>query len=301
MTVRDFSTAGTRTAAAPAHLFARLAARGLGGSAAATKRQDVLYGVRKESALRTILVDDEPLALQLLQMFFREIDGAEVVASARGGREAVEAIRCHRPELVLLDVQMPEQSGLWVAEELARGAGADCAPELIFVSASDHYADPAAELDAVDYLLKPVRRDRLYQAVARARRRRAWRAEADEAAEACRCGSESGALCVETRDGPIHVPMASIDWIESAGHFAMIRTPTHSHMVRTSIDEIARRVDPSHLIRVHRSAIVCPEAVAQVERHGAEISALELKDGAVVQVGPMFAEAVAMRLNPIDA
>lgn len=281
----------------PYPLFAgRLnARRRLGGAAREPQMAD---GTRKEAALRTILVDDEPLALQRLQMFFRDIEGANVVATARGGREAVEAIRTLGPDLVLLDVQMPEQSGLWVAEELARAAESHGSPEVIFVSASDNYADQAAELEAVDYLLKPVRQDRLRQAVARARRRRALRAGTGPGA-ACQCDLEHSGLCVETRDGPLHVPMASIDWIETAGHYAMIRTATHSHMVRTPIEEIARRIDPEHLIRVHRSAIVCPDAVARVERHGAAIHALELKDGATVAVGPLFADAVAMRLEPV--
>ena len=118
--------------------------------------------------MRTLLADDEPLALERLEFFFRGIPEAEVVGMARDGREAAEAIVSLQPELVLLDLQMPERDGLSVAASLP----AQHQPEVIFITALADYAPEAVDLDAADYLLKPVSPDRLRQAVQRARCRR---------------------------------------------------------------------------------------------------------------------------------
>ena len=109
--------------------------------------------------LRTLLVDDEPLALERLQVFFRDIAGAQVIGTARDGKEAAEKIAELKPDLAILDIQMPEQNGLRVAATL--GDDAD-RPEIVFVTAFEQYAPDAFEVEAADYLLKPVRFDRLF-------------------------------------------------------------------------------------------------------------------------------------------
>src|SRR5437763_7217397 len=155
--------------------------------------------------LRTILVDDEPLGLERLAAFFKDIEGAEVVGTARDGREAAEKIEQLKPDLAILDIQMPEQNGLRVAATLPDGAR----PEVIFVTAFEQYAPDAFEVEAADYLLKPVRFDRLWQAVERAKRRKylrtmAGRAEAAEA-NAASSGEHEDGLWVPTRAGAVFV------------------------------------------------------------------------------------------------
>ena len=247
--------------------------------------------------LRTLLVDDEPLALERLQVFFRDIAGAEVVGTARDGREAAEAIERLKPDLALLDIQMPEQNGLRVAATLPP----EDRPEIIFVTAFEQYAPDAFEVEAADYLLKPVRFDRLWQAVERAKRRKhlktlAGRAEAAAAPAAAR---EDG-LWVPTRAGAVFVPVESIDWIEAQRDYVMLHTSTRSHILRISMRALEEKLDPGQLMRVHRSAFARPANVVEVERLGRTISALVLKDGAIVQVGPNYARAVAERLKLAD-
>lgn len=247
--------------------------------------------------LRTLLVDDEPLALERLQVFFRDIAGAEVVGTARDGREAAEAIERLKPDLALLDIQMPEQNGLRVAATLPP----EDRPEIIFVTAFEQYAPDAFEVEAADYLLKPVRFDRLWQAVERAKRRKhiktlAGRAEAAAAPAAER---EDG-LWVPTRAGAVFVPVESIDWIEAQRDYVMLHTSTRSHILRISMRALEEKLDPAQLMRVHRSAFARPANVVEVERLGRTISALVLKDGAIVQVGPNYARAVAERLKLAD-
>jgi two-component system LytT family response regulator len=244
--------------------------------------------------LRTLLVDDEPLALERLQVFFRDIDGAEIVGTARDGKEAAEAIERLRPDLALLDIQMPEQNGLRVAATLKP----EDRPEIIFVTAFEQYAPDAFEVEAADYLLKPVRFDRLWQAVERAKRRKHLRTLAGraEAAAPAAAAHEDG-LWVPTRAGAVFVPVESIDWVEAQRDYVMLHTATRSHILRISMRALEERLDPNQLMRVHRSAFARPAKVVEVQRLGRTISALVLSDGAIVQVGPNYSKAVAERLK----
>ena len=242
--------------------------------------------------LRTVIVDDEPLALERLQFFFDDIKDAEVVGTAADGREAVERIAQLKPDLVILDVQMPEQNGLRVAAALPE----ESRPEVIFVTAFEHYAADAFEVEATDYLLKPVRFDRLWQAVERAKRRRNLRELAARAGGAPPPPHENG-IWVPTRSGSVFVPIDSIEWIEAARDYVMLHTPTRSHMVRLSMRALEEKIDPTELVRVHRSAFARPSNVVEVQRMGRTINALVMRDGAVVQVGPNYSKAVAARLS----
>src|SRR5688500_9274755 len=245
--------------------------------------------------LRTLLVDDEPLALERLRVFFRDIAGAEVVGTARDGREAAEAIERLKPDLALLDIQMPEQNGLRVAATLPPGAR----PEISVVTAFEQYAPDAFEVEAADYLLKPVRFDRLWQAVERAKRRKHLRAMAGraEAAAAPQPDTRDDGLWVPTRAGAVFVPVEAIDWIEAQRDYVMLHTATRSHILRISMRALGEKLDPVQLMRVHRSAFARPANVVEVQRLGRTISALVLRDGAIVQVGPNYSKAVAERLK----
>ncbi len=247
--------------------------------------------------LRTLLVDDEPLARERLQVFFRDIAGAEVVGTARDGREAAEAIERLKPDLALLDIQMPEQNGLRVAATLP----AEDRPEIIFVTAFEQYAPDAFEVEAADYLLKPVRFDRLWQAVERAKRRKQLRDLAGRAGTAVPGPDprEDG-LWVPTRAGAVFVPIETIDWIEAQRDYVMLHTATRSHILRISMRALEEKLNPAQLMRVHRSAFARPGNVVEVQRLGRTINALVLRDGAIVQVGPNYSKAVAERLKLAD-
>src|SRR5918998_6740268 len=130
--------------------------------------------------MRVLLVDDEALALDRLRSFFADMEGVEIVGQARDGDEALTQISALKPDLVILDIQMPGRTGLRAAAEIK----VEPRPEIVFVTAHEHYAPDAFDVDAADYLLKPVRFDRLRQAVERARRRRAPREAPGRAAEA---------------------------------------------------------------------------------------------------------------------
>ncbi|HEV2746878.1 MAG TPA: LytTR family DNA-binding domain-containing protein [Allosphingosinicella sp.] len=254
--------------------------------------------------MRVLLVDDEALALDRLRTFFADIEGVEVVGQAQDGDQALVEVERLRPDLVILDVQMPGRNGLRTAAEL----DIEPRPELVFVTAHEHYAPDAFDVDAADYLLKPVRFDRLRQAVDRAKRRRTMR---EQAARAGKLEEEMAALkingaaqqddagfWVPERDGQRRVPIDTIDWIEAARDYVLLHTHVRSHLLRTTMAALEEKLAGSPLLRVHRSAFVRPDKVAEVKRANRSLS-LVLVDGAQVQVGPSYVAAVkdALRLD----
>jgi DNA-binding LytR/AlgR family response regulator len=246
--------------------------------------------------MRVLLVDDEQLALERLRTFFADIEGVEVVGQAGDGNEALDEIVRLTPDLVIMDIQMPGRNGLRAAADIA----IEPRPELVFVTAHEHYAPDAFEVDAADYLLKPVRFDRLRQAVDRARRRRAMRADAGRAAaleaqvETLKASGQKAAddgFWIPERSGMRRVPVETIDWVEAARDYVLLHTSLRSHLLRITMAALEERLAGSPLIRVHRSAFVRPDKVVEVRRAGRSLS-LVLADGAEVQIGPSYVETV---------
>jgi DNA-binding LytR/AlgR family response regulator len=248
--------------------------------------------------MRVLLVDDEALALDRLRTFFGDIEGVEVVGQARDGDEALEEIQRLTPDLVILDIQMPGRNGLRAAADIA----VEPRPEIVFVTAHEHYAPDAFDVDAADYLLKPVRFDRLRQAVERARRRRRLREQAERAGKleeevsalrsgASVAGREDDGFWVPERDGQRRVPIEAIDWIEAARDYVLLHTNVRSHLLRTTMSALEEKLAGSPLIRVHRSAFVRPDKVVEVKRANRSLT-LVLSDGANVQVGPSYVDGL---------
>lgn len=237
------------------------------------------------SLLRVVLADDEPLALSRLEGILADIPGVVLAGVAHDGDEAAAQVAALKPDLVLLDIRMPGQSGLALARTLRDVPDID----VIFTTAFDQFALQAFELDAVDYLLKPVEPQRLSVAIDRVRRRRR---EPDTAAVPARAEDESAFIWVPYRDGSVRVDLASVDWIEAARDYALLHTPTRSHMLRATLDSLQEHVGPDKMVRVSRSAIVRPAAVVRVGRHGRGNLTLELYDGTAIRVGVTYAEAV---------
>lgn len=237
------------------------------------------------SVLRVVLADDEPLALKRLEGILSDIPGIVLAGIARDGDEAAAQVAALKPDLVLLDIRMPGQSGL----SLARAFRDEPDIDVIFTTAFDQFALQAFELDAVDYLLKPVEAQRLSIAIDRVRRRRR---ESDEPPVPARTEDDSSSIWVPYRDGSVRVDFASIDWIEAARDYALLHTSTRSHMLRATLDSLYEHAGPDNLVRVSRSAIVRPAAVTRVGRDGRGNLVLELYDGTAIRVGVTYTETV---------
>ncbi|HWA16148.1 MAG TPA: LytTR family DNA-binding domain-containing protein [Gemmatimonadales bacterium] len=209
--------------------------------------------------MRVVIVDDEPLARDKLKVFLQRHPRVELVGEAGDGIEAVATINQLKPDLVLLDIQMPELDGL----EVVSGLDQDPLPHIIFVTAFDQYAVKAFDLGAVDYLLKPVAPDRFDLAMARA-------VESHEAAKpeelAERLGRVLEAMApsrprlerflVRERERSRFVPLSAVDWIETAGNYLKLHTRQESHLIRATMTEVEARLDPAAFARIHRTTIV---------------------------------------------
>ena len=210
--------------------------------------------------LRALVVDDEPLARSLLRVLLARDPEVEVAGECSGA-EAVEAVERTRPDLLFLDVQMPEVDGFDVLAALGR----ERAPAVVFVTAYDRYAVRAFEVHAVDYLLKPIDEARFAEALARAKDRARRRVTdprlgpllADHARHARR-------FLVRGRERTVVVDAADVDWIEAADYYATLHAGGKAHLIRETLTDLAERLDPERFVRVHRSAIVNLDRVREI-------------------------------------
>lgn len=232
--------------------------------------------------MRILIADDELPAVERLTLLLEGMEGVTVVGSAGDGQQALEAIKMLAPDLVLLDIQMPHLSGMGVAA----GLDQDRRPEIVFVTAFESFAADAFEVEASDYLLKPVRYDRLRQAVLRADRRRRERAALFSQPPAASNASGEDCFWVPTRTGEVRVPVSSIDWIEADRDYVILHTTQRGHLVRMTMAAVQERLAGGGLIRVHRSAYVRPSRVVSVVKNSKWQISLIMEDGVSVPVGP---------------
>jgi two-component system LytT family response regulator len=229
--------------------------------------------------LRVVIVDDEAPARALLRDYCSAHGDVEVVAECRNGFEAVKTIGETAPDLVLLDVQMPKLDGFEVLELLDRP------PVVVFVTAYDEYALRAFEVHAVDYVLKPVGRERLDKALARARER--LEAAAPPApprpsalAASARPPGERLARVLVKDGANVHViPVARIDWIEAQDDYVAIHAEGRSHLKNQSLADLADLLDPARFVRIHRSYVINLDRLARLELMAKDSRIAILKDG----------------------
>ena len=193
--------------------------------------------------IRTVIVDDEPLARSNLLVLLARDPEIEVVAQYGSGVEAINGIPKSKPDLVFLDVQMPEVDGFDVLEQL----GADQPRVIVFVTAYDQYALRAFEAGALDYLLKPFDNPRFERALSRAKQN--IRDTADS-----KRGSER--LVLKSSGQVVFVKQSEIDWVEAADYYSCLHVGAKAHLLRRSMAELENELDPSVFCRIHRSAIV---------------------------------------------
>lgn len=241
--------------------------------------------------LRVVVVDDEPLAVRSLERALSSLPAARLVGSAPHGQAGLALIREARPDVVLLDIKMPEMGGLELAETLAEGG----APVIIFVTAFQEFALEAFAVAAVDYLLKPVEPARLAEAIERARTRvRQSTAEQRAGALQQLVASLQGetpadlvgpAIWVAGPRGRQRLPLTDIAWFEAQRDYVRIHAGGRSFMQRGTLRDLAAKLDGGMFQRVHRSAIVNLNAVAGIERRNWGQYGLRLKDGVEVPIG----------------
>ncbi len=209
--------------------------------------------------MRALIVDDEPLARDRIRLLLERDSLVGAVSEAKSGHEALEIIPRDRPDLIFLDVQMPGLSGFEMLEKLALKPG----PEVIFVTAHDQYAVRAFEFHAVDYLLKPVERERLKQALDRASSRIQAKKTDDLAPKNAamladiRAGAQQPERIPVKNNGRIFfISLPDIDWIGSADNYAELHVGNHAHLIRETLSSLANRLPTDVFCRVSRTSII---------------------------------------------
>ncbi len=241
----------------------------------------------EERSLSVVIVDDEPPARDLLRAYVEERADLALAGEADSGASALEVIAAQRPDVVLLDVQMPAGDGFSVLEQLAaRGL----TPLVVFVTAYDRYAVRAFELNAVDYLPKPVTRERFDEAVARCRER-TWRSvgEVERFLEDA-LHRPPQRLLVRERRRIVPVPVEAIDWIEAEGDYARLHVGGRSHLIEKTLKELERLLSSRGFARIHRGAVVNLNRIGELRPLGSARYALMLRDGTRLTVSRSYSE-----------
>lgn len=236
---------------------------------------------KEEAALRTLIVDDEPLAVERIQVICAEIPSLRVVGTASDGAAALRLAEKLEPDLVLLDMTMPELDGLSVARHFA---GQDHAPAVIFVTAHDHFAVEAFDLDAVDYVLKPVSADRLARAIERAVARRGERRT--------RPGRYLQELWVPHRSELLRIAVSEVRQIDAERDYVRLHVGppegSRSYLLLQTIAGLESRLDPEQFIRIHRSTILRRDNIRGLRHDGLGVWSAELQNGEALRIGRTY-------------
>ena len=250
----------------------------------------------------TLIVDDEPLARDGLRMWLAADPEVSSIQEAKDGKEAVALIRNKPPDLVFLDVQMPEMDGFSVVHQV----GADRMPAVVFVTAHDQHAIQAFEINAIDYLLKPVTEERFTQALTRAKTRLQSRPSDDESRliiglleTIVSPRRHIRRLAVRSAGKTIFVDVDEIDWVDAAENYVQLHCGKAVHLLHVPMNTLEKSLDPETFLRIHRSTIVNLGRIKDLQPgvHGEYV--LTLRNGVRLQSGRTYQEKLrALTANP---
>jgi len=258
--------------------------------------------------LRTVIVDDEPLARRGLMIRLQDNPLLEIVAECCNGEEALNAVAELQPDLMFLDIQMPGMDGFGVVGNLQ----GDAMPMVIFVTAFDEYAVDAFEINAIDYVLKPVDDERLAKAIERAVQEREKETLEDHKrnlVSACMQLSGANATTVEEiaqgeagiypeklsiRDGDevSLVPMADIDWVDAAGDYMCVHVAGTTHIMRITMKQLEALLNPLKFLRIHRSTIVNSDRITSAQSLANGEFQLTLEEGTRLKVSRSYGDKI---------
>lgn len=235
-----------------------------------------------QAPLRTLIVDDEPLAVERIQVICAGIDEIRVVGTASDGAAALRLVDALSPDLILLDMTMPELDGLGVARALT---DKETPPAVIFVTAHEDFAVEAFDLEAVDYVLKPVAADRLERAIERANARRGTRRIVQ--------GQWLEELWVPHRSELLRIAISEVGRIDAERDYVRIHVGkpdggSHSYLLLQTIVGLEKRLDPAEFIRIHRSTILRRDRIRGLRHDGLGVWSVEIDDGEALRIGRTY-------------
>lgn len=235
-----------------------------------------------DTPLRTLIVDDEPLAVERIQVICASLDSINVVGTASDGAAALRLVDALSPDLILLDMTMPELDGLGVARSIS---DAENPPAVIFVTAHDNFAVEAFDLEAIDYVLKPVAPERLERAIERALSRRGERRET---------GSQwLEELWVPHRSELLRIAVSEVSRIDAERDYVRLHVGSEgeggrSYLLLQTIAGLEEKLDPSEFIRIHRSTILRKDRITGLRHDGLGVWSVELGDGEALRIGRTY-------------
>ena len=247
--------------------------------------------------MRALIVDDEPLARRRLVQLLAALPDVEIVGEADGGREALKLVELLRPDVLLLDIEMPAVDGFEVLKALPPTP----APAIIFVTAFQDHAVKAFELRATDFVVKPVSGDRLARAIEQARSDLDARRAGERLAflqsrlaelESRALSASDPGLWVQIGSEKRRLALADIRWLEAERDYVRVHMKGHTHLVNAMLGEMEKALDEQAFLRVHRSTIVRKDKVRAVLRGRFSAPVLELDDGHRLPVGRKYRDAV---------
>jgi two-component system LytT family response regulator len=249
--------------------------------------------------LRIVIVDDEPPALSRLAELLKHERDIQIVGECASGEEAIAAVRSLKPDIVFLDIQMPELDGFGVLAKLEPG---ERPAGIIFVTAYDTYAVRAFDLNAVDYLLKPYTAERFSEALERARLRIGTHATPDPRIDdllraVARRPERSERLPVRSRDGVEFVTIDDIDWLQSDRNYTVLHVGRSEMRVRETISELEGKLGDRGFIRIHRSIVVNSDRIFRIEPWGSSEHLIIMRDGTKIQTGRAYDERLKRLLR----
>jgi len=264
------------------------------------------------SKLKTIIVDDEPLALDLLRSILGDIEGVEIIGECSNGRDAIAAASSLHPDLIFLDIQMPGVNGF----EVVKAMQSDAMPMVIFATAFNQFAIDAFDMHAVDYVLKPLDPERVERAVQRALERFSVQDEdtvhkvpligaineitkrldkepgaSDSLAEELPEGIKRKLLIRDSGVVKV-VPFDHIDWVDAAGDYMCVHAVGETHVIRSTLRDLMTKLDDNLFVRIHRSTIVNVERVVSVTPLQKGGSLLHLTQGESLKVSRNYRDSI---------
>ena len=264
--------------------------------------------------IRTVVVDDEPLARDGLRLMLETEADIELIGQCANGAEAIRFIKDQKPDLVFLDIEMPRIDGFAVI----RALDPQLLPYIVFVTAYDEYAVEAFNVHAVDYLLKPVRKARLQESLNRLRERLQERDRRENSKRLSQLleqfnrlngsvssvnaagAQEEGRIVVKSHGHVYFLQARDIIWVEASGDYVTIHTPKKSHLLRETMRNMETRLDSHGFKRIHRSAIINLECVSELTSNRNNDYNVVLTDGTVLNLGRSYKESLYASLGGIE-
>ncbi len=252
------------------------------------------------NVIRTLIVDDEPLAREGIRQQLQSYPDVEIVGEGSDGIQAVEMIENAKPDLVFLDIQMPERDGFGVIEEI----GPEHMPVVIFVTAYDEHALRAFEIHALDYLLKPLDPERFREALSRARNQLSLKQSSALSDKLLKLIEGMPArnpclhrIAIKTAGKVFFVNALDVDWIQANGDYVMVHAQGKKHLIREKISDLQRKLDPHQFIRIHRSSIVNIDRIKDLEPLFYGDYSVNLNDGTKLTLSRSYRDMAFTRLN----